>query len=67
MAVLQEAGRISPPHVCVIKKTPCGIRLTSSAISNLSDLASTIPCTFQYSSSTKNTVPSTQSNRVSHG
>ena len=27
MAVLQGAGRICPPHVCVIQKTPCGIRL----------------------------------------
>ena len=27
MAVLQGAGRIFPPHVCVIQKTPCGIGL----------------------------------------
>ena len=27
MAVLQGAGRICPPHVCVIQKTPCGIGL----------------------------------------
>ena len=29
MAVLQ-AGRICPPHVCVIQKTPCGIGLKES-------------------------------------
>ena len=28
MAVLQGAGRICPPHVCVIQKTPCGIGLS---------------------------------------
>ena len=27
MAVLQGAGRICLPHVCVIQKTPCGIGL----------------------------------------
>ena len=27
MAVLQGAGRICPPDVCVIQKTPCGIGL----------------------------------------
>ena len=27
MAVLQGAGRICPPHVCVIQKTQCGIGL----------------------------------------
>ena len=27
MAVLKGAGRICPPHVCVIQKTPCGIGL----------------------------------------
>ena len=27
MAVLQGAGRICPPHVYVIQKTPCGIGL----------------------------------------
>ena len=27
MTVLQGAGRICPPHVCVIQKTPCGIGL----------------------------------------
>ena len=28
MAVLQGAGRICPPHVCVIQKNPCGIGLS---------------------------------------
>ena len=32
MAVLQGAGRICPPHVCVIQKTPCGIRLINTDI-----------------------------------
>ena len=27
MDLLQGAGRICPPHVCVIQKTPCGIGL----------------------------------------
>ena len=29
MAVLQGAGRICPPHVWVIQKTPCGVGLTN--------------------------------------
>ena len=32
MAVLQGAGRICPPHVCVIQKTPCGIGLKSTLV-----------------------------------
>ena len=28
MAVLKGEGRICPPHVCVIRKTPCAIGLT---------------------------------------
>ena len=43
MAVLQEGGggggvfRICPPHVCVIKKTPCGIGLNQSFVDGMSN------------------------------
>ena len=35
MAVLQGVGRICPPHVCVIQKTPCriGLNLISPELS----------------------------------
>ena len=34
MAVLQGAGRICPPHVCVIQKTPCGRGLNDKSWKN---------------------------------
>ena len=39
MAVIQGAGRICPPHVCVIQKTPRGIGLKFwNRLNNLTDI-----------------------------